>query len=139
MATEKALKTIPMNSYETLKVYKNCMEMNGLLINYNGSSDAKTADLLDSITELFDRAGLTEPQKQLFTDAIKKWVPTCDVWCTDHLDDGMFYTATLFLENNLALTLDIQGEENYIDTMDSTRESLLFEYFDKENPYIEVS
>lgn len=139
MATEKALKTIQMNSYETLKIYKNCIKISGLLINYDSSLDTKMTELLDSITKIFDRAGLTEPQKQLFTDAIKKWVPTCDVWCTDHLDDGMFYTATLFLENDLALTLDMQEEASYFSNINDVSESLLFEYFDGENPYIEVS
>lgn len=139
MATEKALKTIQMNSYEALKIYKNCIKISGLLINYDGSSDTKMTELLDSITKIFDRAGLTEPQKQLFTDAIKKWVPACDVWCADHLDDGMFYTATLFLENDLALTLDMQEEASYFSNINDVSESLLFEYFDGENPYIEVS
>ena len=139
MATEKALKTIQMNSYETLTTYKNCIKISGLLGIYTDNSDEKMTELLDSITEIFDRAGLTKPQKQLFLDAVKKWVPTCDVWCSNHLNDGIFYTATLFLENDLALTLDMQEEASYIDDIDSRNESLLFEYLDGEIPYIEVS
>lgn len=94
MATEKALKTIQMNNYETLTAYKNCIKINGLLGIYTDNSDEKMTELLDSITEIFDQAGLTKPQKQLFLDAVKKWVPTCDVWCTNHLNDGIFYTVT---------------------------------------------
>ena len=139
MATEKALKTIQMNSYETLTTYKNCIKISGLLGIYTDNSDEKMTELLDSITEIFDRAELTKPQKQLFLDAIKKWVPTCDAWYTNHLNEGIFYTATLFLENDLALTLNMQEEASYIDDIDSRNESLLFEYLDGEVPYIEVS
>lgn len=71
MATEKALKTMQMNSYETLTTYKNCIKISGLLGIYTDNSDEKMTELLDSITEIFDRAGLTKPQKQLFWTQLK--------------------------------------------------------------------
>lgn len=135
MAAEKALKTIQINDFERMNIFKNCIEINGFLEDDNITSDEKMNDLIDSITEIMNRAGLTKSQKILFVNAIKRWVPTCNVWNSKDIS----YKSTLFLDNDLALTLDMQDKELYANDVDGLYESLLFEYIDGEEPYIEVS
>lgn len=135
MAAEKALKTIQINDFERMNIFKNCIEINGFLEDDNITSDEKMNDLIDSITEIMNRAGLTKSQKILFVNAIKRWVPTCNVWNSKDIS----YKSTLFLDNDLALTLDMQDKELYANDVDGLFESLLFEYIDGEEPYIEVS
>lgn len=135
MAAEKALKTIQINDFERMNIFKNCIEINGFLEDDNITSDEKMNDLIDSITEIINRAGLTKSQKILFVNVIKRWVPTCNVWNSKDIS----YKSTLFLNNDLALTLDMQDKELYANDVDDLYESLLFEYIDGEEPYIEVS
>lgn len=135
MAAEKALKTIQINDFERMNIFKNCIEINGFLEDDNITSDEKMNDLIDSITEIMNRAGLTKSQKILFVNVIKRWVPTCNVWNSKDIS----YKSTLFLNNDLALTLDMQDKELYANDVDDLYESLLFEYIDGEEPYIEVS
>lgn len=135
MAAEKALKTIQINDFERMNIFKNCIEINGFLEDDNITSDEKMNDLIDSITEIMNRAGLIKSQKILFVNVIKRWVPTCNVWNSKDIS----YKSTLFLNNDLALTLDMQDKELYANDVDDLYESLLFEYIDGEEPYIEVS